>query len=271
MIGNGIRNGGTRTWRWLTAIAMSAAVLPGAAGAQERAPAQWVVDTPTAGTSTVGAFETRAKAFPGGGLEVRVDVGLAHWLSLGGSYGGLQIIGDGDPDWYPEPGFALKLRVMQETFFLPGVAVGLDTQGGGYWDSARDRYQYQSRGIYAVASKNYAWYGNLTFHGGINRSLEGSDENLNPFVGVEKSVGRFGGLSLEYDSALNDNRDDGAYGKGRGYLNSAVTWNVSPQMQVRFVMRDMLRNAESVDPGLSDVVVDEGWGREFTFSYVERF
>ncbi|NNE43586.1 MAG: hypothetical protein HKN12_05220 [Gemmatimonadetes bacterium] len=269
---NGIR-GGTVTFTQGLVLAGAAllALVPAAGRAQVQTPARHVVDTPTAGTSPVGAFETRTKAFPGGGLEVRVDIGLTHWLSLGGSYGGLQIIGDGDPDWNPEPGFAVKLRVMQETFFLPAVAVGVDTQGGGYWDSARDRYQFQSRGIYAVASKNYAWYGDLTFHGGLNRSLEGSDENINPFLGMEKSIAGLWAISLEYDSALNDNRDDGAYGKGRGYLNGALSWDVSPQMEVRFVVRDMLRNAEPAAPEFTDVIVDEGWGREFTFTYIERF
>jgi hypothetical protein len=42
-------------------------------------------------------------------------------------------------------------------------------------------------------------------------------------------------------------------------------------MELRVVVRDMLGNAESVDPTFSDVVVDEGWGREFAFSYVENF
>lgn len=272
---SGIRIGaaGVRRFRPRPGIVWVCAVfaLTTAGGARAMGPPRVLVDTPTAGTVSAGSFDTRCKAFPGGGLELRVDIGLAHWLSLGGSYGGLQIIGDGDPDWNPEPGFSAKVRLIEEDYFLPALALGVDTQGAGYWDKARDRYQYKSRGIYAVVSKNYAWYGDLTLHGGVNRSFEGDDENLNPFVGLEKSLGGFWSLALEYDSALNDDRDDGAYGKGRGYLNGAVSWNLSPEMQVRLVVRDMLRNSESVDPGLSDVVVDEGWGREVSFSYVERF
>jgi hypothetical protein len=251
--------------------AVAAIFLMGTAGAQGRAPSRTLIDTPTAGTNEPGSFETRTKAFPGGGLELRVDVGLAHWISVGGSYGGQQIIGDGGPDWNPEPGYSLKIRVLQEDWVFPAVAVGIDTQGAGFWDGARDRYQYQSRGVYAVASKNYAWLGDLSLHGGVNRSFEGSDENLNPFVGAEKSLGPWAGLALEYDLGLNDNRDDGVYGRGTGYLNAALSWNLSPEMQVRFVLRDMLRNAESVEPGRADRVLDEGWGRELTFAFMERF
>jgi hypothetical protein len=245
-------------------------LLAGTAGAQG-APSRLLIDTPTAGTNEPGTFETRTRAFPGGGLELRVDIGLAHWISLGGSYGGQQIIGDGDPDWNPEPGYSLKIRLLQEGWAHPAVAIGVDTQGSGYWDEARDRYQYQSRGAYAVVSKNYAWLGDLSLHGGVNRSFEGSDENVNPFVGLDKSLGAWAGLALEYDLGMNDNRDDGVYGRGTGYLNAAVRWNLSPEMQVRFVLRDMLKNAESVDPGRADRVLDEGWGREFTFAYLERF
>ncbi|HMB69125.1 MAG TPA: YjbH domain-containing protein [bacterium] len=250
---------------------LAAVCLTGTADAQGRAPSRNLIDIPTAGTNEPGTFETRTKAFPGGGLEVRLDVGLAHWISVGGSYGGQQIIGDGDPDWNPEPGYSLKIRVLQEDWVLPAVAIGVDTQGSGFWDSDRDRYQYQSRGLYVVASKNYAWLGDLSVHGGVNRSFEGDDENLNPFVGAEKSLGAWAGLALEYDLGLNDNRDDGVYGRGTGYLNGAVSWNLSPEMQVRFVVRDMLKNAESVEPGRADRVLDEGWGREFTFAFTERF
>lgn len=271
----GIRCGGARgscdLARAAALGALVAIVFSGTAGAQVRPPSRSLIDTPTAGTNEPGTYETRTKAFPGGGLEIRLDVGLAHWLSVGGSYGGQQIIGDGDPDWNPEPGYSIKIRVLQEDWVLPAVAIGVDTQGAGFWDSERGRYQYQSRGLYAVASKNYAWLGDLSVHGGLNRSFEGNDRNLNPFVGLEKSLGSLSALALEYDLALNDNRDDGVYGEGTGYLNAALSWNVSPEMQVRFVLRDMLSNAESVEPGRADRVLDEGWGREFTFSYMERF
>lgn len=253
---------------WIAA----ASALASPAAAQEWWPARFLVDAPTAGLVPNGAFETRARMFPGGGVALRLDVGLADWISAGGSFGGLQIIGDGEPDWYPQPGFAVKLRLVEETFVGPAVAVGIDTEGAGYWDEDRHRFQYKSRGFYAVVSKNYAWWGDLSVHGGLGRSLEEKDDkDPSPFVGFDKSLGPFFSLAVEYDLASNDNRDDGAYGKGRGYLNGVISWSVAPQMELRVVVRDMLGNAESVDPTFSDVVVDEGWGREFAFSYVENF
>ena len=243
---------------------------PGPAGGQMIASALRIVDVPTAGLTPPGAFETQARLFPEGGVEMRIDIGLASWLALGGAYGGQGIIASGQPDWNPEPGFFVKARILPETYTWPALAIGIDTQGTGYYDAARERYQFKSRGVYAVASKNYALLGDLAFHGGINRSLEDvDDENLNPFVGVEKSLGSVVSLGVEYDVALNDNRDDGEFGRGRGYLNTALRWNLAPRMQVRLVLRDLLRNSQTIDP--SGESVEQGWGREFSFAYMESF
>ncbi len=237
-----------------------------------RPPARSLIDTPTAGLMPAGTFETCTRVFPGGGVEVRLDIGVQDWLSIGGAYGGLQIIGDGEPDWYPEPGFFLRVRTVQETYVLPAIAIGIDTQGSGYYDRSRDRFQYKSRGVYLVASKNYAWLGDLTWHAGVSRSLEESDDrDITPFIGLQKSIASKWGLMLEYDLAVNDNRKDGAFGRGRGYLNSGLSWALAPQVEIRLVVRDMLNNSEPIDAEHSDVIVDEGWGREISFSFLESF
>jgi hypothetical protein len=257
---------------WGIGFSAALCAAPGTGAAQASSPERSLIDTPTAGLLPSGTFETRTRLFPGGGIDLRLEIGLGRWMSMGASWGGVQIIGDGGPDWYPEPGFFVKARIVEEDYAYPAIAIGIDTQGAGYYDDDRGRFQYKSRGFYAVASKNYAWYGDLTLHGGLSRSLEERDDkDVTPFLGLEKSIGGSFGVGLEYDLAWNDNRDDGAFGKGRGYLNGALRWSIAPQMQLRLVVRDMLGNSESVDPGFRDVIVDEGWGREFSFSYVESF
>ncbi len=263
-------------WTALVAVitCLGALMMAGPAVAQVMAPtpSRVLVDVPTAGLVPEASFETQLRTYPGGGVMARADVGLLSWLSLGGAYGGMQVIGDGRPDWYPQPAFALKIRVLQEDFVVPALAVGIDTEGSGHYNEELQRFQYKSKGIYAVLSKNYAWYGDFSVHGGLNRSLEeGDDENLTPFLGLEKSVGSAVGLALEYDLALNDNRDDGIYGRGRGYLNFGLNWSLASGIGMRFSIRDMLKNSEKPDPLFSDVIVDEGWGREFTISYMESF
>jgi hypothetical protein len=258
-------------WCIVSAAAFAADPVAQPVRAQEASdtiPPRQLVDIPTAGHLPPGSFETRIRAYPGGGIEGRLDIGLLSRLSVGASYGGLQIIGDGDPDWNPRLGLSAKVRVLEESFSFPAFAIGIDTQGSGFYDDSRSRYQFKSRGLYVVASKNYALLGDLTLHGGVSRSFEDRDDgNPTIFAGVDKSLGPYAGLVLEYDAALNDDGGDGVYGRGRGYLNSALRISLASVVEVRLVLRDLLRNTEAEEAEFSDVIVDEGVGREFHLSY----
>lgn len=235
-------------------------------------PPALLIDVPTAGLTGRGEVETRGRVFPGGGIDLRVDFGLGDRVAVGAGFGGVQVIGDGRPEWYPGPGLALKVRLLEENWTLPALAVGIDTRGAGFWDEDRDRFQFKSRGAYLVASKNYSFLGDLALHGGASRSLEADDDgDVTGFAGVEKSLGTWMGLAVEYDLATNDNVEDGVYGKGRGYVNAALRVRPDPRLEVRLVIRDMLDNTELADPRLSDVVADEGWGREVGLSYFATF
>jgi len=136
-------------------------------------PPRLLVDIPTAGLLEPGSFETRVRAYPGGGVEGRLDIGLPWRINVGASYGGLQIIGDGDPQWNPHLGLSAKIRVAEETYSTPAFAIGIDTQGSGFYDEDLSRYQFKSRGVYAIASKNYAWLGDFTMHGGMSLHYPG--------------------------------------------------------------------------------------------------
>ena len=264
-----------RPWWWgrdasagLAAGAAFALFQPGASAQALFDPASYLVDVPTAGVTPHGTVATRGQVFPGGGVELRADLGLWDRGSVGVSYGGVQIIGDGRPEWYPRPGFAARVRVLEESWTFPALAVGIDTRGSGFWDETLNRYQFKSRGVFVALSKNYAFLGDLSLHGGASRSFEDDDDGTpTVFAGFEKSLGSRLGLALEYDLAMNDNRDDGVYGSGRGYLNALLRIRPAPQLELRLVVRDMLENSQFDDPGLSDVVVDDGWGREVSLTY----
>jgi hypothetical protein len=235
-------------------------------------PSRRIVDVPTAGLVPRGSYDARLGLLPNGGVQTWLEIGLANWIEAGASYGGQEIVGDGSPVWNPRIGLSCKVRALEETYTVPAVAVGIDTQGTGYYDDELDRYQFKSRGIFAVVSKNYAWLGDLGIHGGASRSLEDEDDG-NPtfFVGMDKSLGRFVGLLVEYDAALNDDADDGVYGRGLGYMNAALRVTLVPQVELRLVARDLLGNTESAGPTESDLVVDEGVGREVDFAYRVTF
>ena len=232
------------------------------------APASYLIDAPTAGLPPHGIVEARAAVFPGGGVEVRVDAGLLDRVEVGMGFGGMKMIGDGQPDWYPRPGFALRARVLEESWTMPAISVGVDTRGGGFFDDDRDRFQFKSRGIFAVASKNYELLGDLALHGGVSRSLETEDDgDPTAFGGLDKSLGERAGIAVEYDLATNDDARDGVYGRGRGYLNAALRLRPAPQLELRLVVRDMLQNSERSDTAYGDVIADEGFGREISLTW----
>lgn len=263
----------------LAAAGLGAGVAMDPARAQESTPegflgvpSRRLVDVPTAGLVPRGSYDARIGILPNGGVQGWLDVGLARWVEIGASYGGLEIVGDGAPDWNPRIGLACKIRAVEETYTIPAFAFGIDTQGTGFYDEDLERYQFKSRGIFALVSKNYEWLGDFGIHGGVSRSLEDRDDgNPTIFGGIDKSLGRFAGLLVEYDAAWNDDADDGVYGRGLGYLNAALRITLVPQVEVRLVARDLLQNTESGSGEQSDLVADEGVGREVDFAYRVSF
>src|SRR4030042_5043439 len=115
------------------------------------------------------------------------------------------------------PGMHVKIRLLEESFVLPALALGFDSQGKDGYLKDLDRYKIKSPGFYAVASKNYSFLGFMSFHGGINYSLERSDgdEDINVFAGIEKTLGPVVSLVLEYHLGANESKAK-AVARGRG-------------------------------------------------------
>ena len=184
-----------------------------------------LVNVPTAGSLSKGSVSIEARMFPGGGVLTGVSVGLSDRINFGAHYGGMNIIGEGDVEWNPQPEVSVRYRLFEETFGGPAVSLGYSSQGFGPWNEDLKRYQIKSPGFFAVASKNYEWFGNMGFHAGGNYSFEidDGDEDPNLFFGFDKSFNSEISLLVEYDFALNDNEDN-ALGSKKGYLNAAVRW-----------------------------------------------
>jgi hypothetical protein len=127
-------------------------------------------------------------------------------------------------DWNPQPGIEARLRIVDETFVMPAITLGFASQGYGAYSDSLKRYTYKSRGAFAVASKNYQFFYNLGFHGGLNYSFENDDGNsgLNGFLGLDLSFTRELRIMAEYDFARNDNNPEWEFGSGKGYLNGGV-------------------------------------------------
>lgn len=231
-----------------------------------------IVDLPTAGLLPRGAFRVEADVYSDGGLLLTLGVGFARYFSFGISYGGANVIGSDDPVMNPEPAVNLKARLIEETLVLPAVAIGFDSQGyGEYLDDEQrygeKRYLVKSRGIFAVASKNWELVGPLSLHGGINYSLENErDEDPTIFIGLIKSFGGFLDIRAEYDFAFNDNEGECRLIENRGYLNAAVVWHINENFSLSFEVRDIASESRIECDGIEITDLRE-WNRGLSIIY----
>jgi hypothetical protein len=216
-----------------------------------------IVDKPTAGILKRGAYAVRTNFYEQGGVLVGLSVGVFENFSFGISYGGTDIIGSNKIQMNPLPGVNVKLRLLNEGTTMPALAIGFDSQGKEPYIDSTSRYTIKSPGFYAAGSKNYAFLGNLSVHGGVNLSLErgDGDKDLNFYVGAEKSIGQNISVLAEYDFANNDNNTR-ALGKGKGYLNLAFRWSWGKGVIVGFDLKNVIKNQNNVEIGNRALQID---------------
>ncbi len=235
--------------------------------ASSRVEPRFLVDAPTAGVLKKGQYEVGMRLFANGGMLGQVQVGMTNRFMFGISWGGERFVGTGSVDFNPLPGVDVRYRALEETFGGPAVTVGFSNQGFGRYiekiDTVKvERYTQKSKGFFVVASKNYQFMGNLGFHGGVNWSItekKDKDKDINLFVGADKSINEELSVVGEYDFGWNDNKD--WVGHGRGYLNLGAKLNFNGQLQLEFMVRDVLNNSK-----------EQGkFSREFRVSFVDTF
>jgi len=207
-----------------------------------------VIDAPTAGLVPLKGYALDVQLVPQGGLLLQVSVGLMDRISVGCSYGGRNIIGEGETQWNPRVGLLARIRVLDETVQIPAMAVGFDSQGHGPYAESMKRYPVKSKGVHVVLSKSFWAAGPLGLHAGCNYSLddEDGDRDLSGFVAGDKDLPAGFALLAEYDLALNDNARDTIFGAGRGYLNVGVRWTLDEKVSLEFDLKDLADNREDV-------------------------
>ena len=239
-------------------------------------PPRILIDCPTAGTLPRGNYDLVTRVFADGGAILRTDIGFVDRLQMGISYGGEQIFSRVEPTWNPSVEFSIKLRIIDELQVFPAVAIGFSSQGYGVWSDTFDRYEYKSRGFYAVMSRSFFLYNwTSSWHLGANYSLEkkvDEDADVNFFLGYDATFQYNIALLLEYDVALNDDRsslpDGSPYpfaGKGRGYLNASLKWLFRDHLQLELLLKDILQNRRSL-AGEDNTIV-----RELRLTFTDGF
>ncbi|MEE9464825.1 MAG: hypothetical protein V3W14_04520 [Candidatus Neomarinimicrobiota bacterium] len=254
-------------------------LLAGSMHGQTLPPAN-LVTIPTAGTMQRGSYEVEMLMQSGGGVLGRLGVGITDQFSLGMSYGVQQFIGDQKPSINRTmPEAQLKYRLFEESYKMPAIAFGLDTQGRGAFQSKTildtvvtdsalgshtvnkttyERYEIKAIGLYLVASKNWDVLGNFGSHIGISKNLLENDEfddDLNLFFGVDKDLSEQFSLFMEFNATLDDNNykdnladlENFTIGKGNGYLNAGFRWHIAPTFYMEIDFNDILINKNKVD------------------------
>ena len=137
-----------------------------------------------------------------------------------------------------------------------------------------NRYEQKAWGVYAVLSKNWNLLGNLGFHLGVNKNTfetKDNDSSLNLFFGFDKELNRSFSLLIEYNAALNDGEEytsvdedvfdfnDITVGKGKGFLNAGLRWNVAENLLIEVNFKDI------------NLDEDDFVNREVKIMYSEKF
>jgi hypothetical protein len=209
-------------------------------------PPRELIDCTTAASLPRASFDFRLRTSSNGSLISQTHVGLHRRFSLGISYGGEQILGEGKADWYDEVAFQVKYQLISETIFSPAIALGFAGQGSGRYFSELERYTYKSKGFYVVASKGYQTYRWASgLHVGLNYSLESdgdNDDDVNFYFGADLSLQNDVLVVAEYDLALNDNKEEEFSGKGWGYFNVGLRWIFSERLELGVDLQNLFDN-----------------------------
>jgi hypothetical protein len=229
----------------------------GSAGADAKIEPRYLIDVPTAGMLAHGGLALDMDFFENGGLLTSLSLGVFDRVLLGISYGGANLIGTDAAVWNKHPGFAIKVRLIEETEYIPAIALGFDSQGKEFYIDRLGRYAIKSMGLYGVLSKNYEAWGDLSLHGGVNYSFErdDGDDDPNLFVGIDKSIGPVADLLAEYNLGWNDSNRD-ALGRGRGYLDFGIRTSLGGGLTIGFNLKDVLKNQQDVSIGTRTVKIE---------------
>ncbi|MBT4785537.1 MAG: hypothetical protein HOO21_09290 [Candidatus Marinimicrobia bacterium] len=237
--------------------------------AQTYPPPTTLVSIPSAGTLVRGSYAMQMRVQKNGGLTSSLSVGITDRFQFGLSFGSANLIGDDSLEWYPRPEANLKYRLIDETTSMPGLSLGLDTQGQGQFNEADTlmRYDVKAMGIYAAASKNWVTpLGNLGLHMGTNYNfaeVNDEDKDINYFFGFDMEFNPELSILLEYNAALNENDMTAktmSISKG-GYLNAAIRWTFVERLHIEMDFNNLLFDDEKVDY----------FNRELKITYIEYF
>jgi hypothetical protein len=195
----------------------------------------YYVDQPYPKVPEHGIFNLMLRVGPDGETIGYFNVGIWDRLGLGLSYGGSNLLGAGDPEFYEIPGVQIKLLAIEEGILYPTMQFGFDNQGYGNYN---DRYDIRSKGLYCQISKTFGFTSlEIVPSFGVNYCLE-AERGLDVFAGLNIQFGTFSAFLVDYSPNLNDPEDE-----DKGYLNLGFRMIFYGEMFFEFALRDLLDNS----------------------------
>ena len=230
------------------------------------------VENPTASLLNQGEVRIVQKIYKMNSMMLGAEVGLFDIFQFGMAYGAEEVVGDNDIKLHNIPAFKAKVRLLEETFVLPAIALGVDTQGhGSYYKKvtneydetiSQNRFEVKSKGGYAVLSKNFIMWGLIGFDLGANYTFEGTkdDQKFAAFAGMYKTIGEKVTVLADFSAGFNDRDTEGPLAvRNRGFLNSALQFQATDQLAVKFMLHDMFRNRKETNGFDRSILIDYRW------------
>lgn len=227
------------------------------AGEKGQLESRYIIDMPTAGVLSKGNFSVSSWLQNRGNILVEAHVGIFTNCSVGLSFGGNNLLGNSTPETQHLPGLILNVRLIDETRTQPAVKIGFSNQGRG--ENADARFASPSPGVYLAVSKSYAFLGRMDVHGALGYSLEHpmNDFPLNYWLGIEKSIGSYISISVEFNPTL---QLPSEFLSKRGLLNAGLKVYSGKGFTLEFQARDLLKNS----------IGAQTFSRTFSFEYITK-
>ncbi|KAA3620394.1 MAG: hypothetical protein DWQ05_00175 [Calditrichaeota bacterium] len=215
---------------------------------------RYLISIPIASTLPRASFDVSMQSFAYGGLLSGVEVGMTERFMFGVTFGGINVLGENEVDWHPFAGASARFQVVRETYTLPSLSFGFNSQGHGSYHEKYNRFERKSSGFFTVVSKVYEVFDHLSCSVGMNYSLENDDkdDDVNIFAGIELGLSTDLALMVEYDFALNDNSEELSQvfdshnnpisGRGEGYLNLGFRYRIKNAVYFEANLIDLTEN-----------------------------
>lgn len=188
------------------------------------------VDVPTAEILDPATYAVHFRFYRQGGIMSRLILGPLKRVNLGVSFDAQRVIGDDDPHMI-RPSVFFKLRFFDGSDVLPAFALGYDSQGYLYQESAKE-FLHREKGLYVVASHEI-FFPNFELHAGVNK-YDFDDRSVFGFLGATLKISRSFALLSDYDNIQN---------VGDARFNMGGRYYVAPFFYVDIAARNIGRGS----------------------------